>query len=61
MKHVTCFGQLKILSENNVVTDGQPVYLLQFNYELLWKLILFIKSTLHTMAQHTYHTGNKTR
>jgi hypothetical protein len=43
MKHVTCFGQLKILSANIVVTDGQPVSLLQFNFELLWKLILFIK------------------
>jgi len=31
MKHVICFGQLKILSENITVTDGPPVYLLQFN------------------------------
>lgn len=61
MKHVTYFGKLKILSENTVVTDGPPVYLFQFNFELLWKIILFIKLTLHTMAQHTYHDGNKTQ
>lgn len=60
MKHVTSFGQLKILSENIIVTDGPPIYLLQFNFGLLWKLIFFIKLTLHTMAQHIYHSGNKT-
>jgi len=32
MKHVTCFGQIKILSENGIVTDGPPAYLLQFNF-----------------------------
>jgi len=45
MKHVTCFEQLKILSENIIVTDSPHVYLLQFN---LWVAV----------ETHTFHKIN---